>query len=537
MFRRDLLKFTPGGILASVHGGLLVPKAFGEGASAQRIAGADLRWVTVKDFGAKGDGATIDTKAINTAIEMVSKSGGGTVIFPAGTYVSFSIHLKSSVILYLEQGATVVAAGTPPEGTTTGYDAAEENREGGHFQDFGHSHWHNSLMWGEDLHDVAIVGPGVIWGKGLTSALTHQPSAEVLGAGNKAIALKNCRNVLLRDISIRQGGHFALLATGIDNLTIDNVKVDTNRDGLDIDCCRNVRVSNCYVNSPYDDGICLKSSFALGYARSTENVTITNCYVTGFYEVGTMLDGSYKKLIPDAHESPTGRIKCGTESNGGFKSIAITNCIFDNCRGFALESVDGAALEDIVFSGITMKNVRQSPLFLRLGSRMRGPAGVPVGTFKRIKISNVISYNAFSKFSGIISGISGHPVEDVMISDVYLHHQGGGTLEMAAIQPPEEERRYPEPDMFGPMPAHGFFLRHAKNIEFRNVEFAIGNPDQRPVFWADDVDGLGLINLKIPAVQTLIADLRNVDSLFTSGSRNIKDMRSDHAAGLKIERS
>lgn len=163
--------------------------------------------------------------------------------------------------------------------------------------------------------------------------------------------------------------------------------------------------SNCYVNSPYDDGICLNSSYALGYPRSTENVTITNCYVTGFYEVGSMLDGSHKKLVPDAHESPTGRIKCGTESNGGFKSVTISNCIFDNCRGFALESVDGAALEDIVFSGITMQNVRQSPLFLRLGSRMRGPEGTPVGTFKRIKISDVISLNAVSKFAGIISGV------------------------------------------------------------------------------------------------------------------------------------
>ena len=537
MFRRDLLKLAPGGLLATMPGGLPVHRASGETTNPERWAGGP-GFISVKDFGAKGDGSTIDTNAINMAIETVSKSGGGTVRIPAGTYKSFSIHLKSSVVLYLEQGATVVAADTPAEGTTNGYDAAEENREGGTFQDFGHSHWHNSLIWGENLHDIAIVGHGRIWGKGLTSALSHQPRAEAPGAGNKTIALKNCHNVVLRDFSILQAGHFGILATGLDNLTIDNLKVDTNRDGIDIDCCRNVRVSNCYVNSPYDDGICMKSSYALGYPRSTENVTITNCYVTGFYEVGTMLDGSYKKLVPDAHESPTGRIKCGTESNGGFKSITISNCIFDNCRGFALESVDGAALEDIVFSGITMQNVRQSPLFLRLGSRMRGPAGTPVGTFKRIKISDVISYNAVSKFAGIISGVQGHPIEDVTISDVYLHHQGGGTEEMAAIVPPEEERRYPEPDMFGPMPAHGFFIRHARNIEFRNVEFAAANRDQRPVLWARDVDGLGLINMKIPAAQgPLIADLRDIDALFLSGSRNIKDMRSDHVAELKVERS
>ena len=114
------------------------------------------------------------------------------------------------------------------------------------------------------------------------------------GSGNKAIALKLCRNVLLRDVSILNGGHFALLATGVDNLTIDNVKIDTNRDGFDIDACRNVRISNCSVNSPNDDAIVLKSSFALGYARANENLTITNCLVSG-YDIGSLLDGSYKR--------------------------------------------------------------------------------------------------------------------------------------------------------------------------------------------------------------------------------------------------
>ena len=110
--------------------------------------------------------------------------------------------------------------------------------------------------------------------------------------GNKAISLKNCHHVTLRDFSVLEGGHFAILATGVDNLTLDNLILDTNRDGMDIDCCRNVRVSNCSVNSPWDDGICLKSSFGLGYARSTEMVTITNCFVTGGYQLGTLLDGT-----------------------------------------------------------------------------------------------------------------------------------------------------------------------------------------------------------------------------------------------------
>ncbi len=159
--------------------------------------------------------------------------------------------------------------------------------------------------------------------------------------GNKAIALKNCRNVLLRDFKILEGGWFGILATGVDNLTIDNLVIDTIRDGMDIDCCRNVRVSNCTVNSPWDDGICPKSSFALGYARPTENLTITNCYVTGGYEVGSVLDGTWKPLTME-RGTPTGRIKMGTESNGGFRNITISNCVFESCRGFAIETVDGA---------------------------------------------------------------------------------------------------------------------------------------------------------------------------------------------------
>ena len=136
------------------------------------------------------------------------------------------------------------------------------------YQDFGHSHWHNSLIWGENIENVSIIGPGLINGKGLSWGLeTRLYKDPPPNAGNKAIGLKNCHNVILRDISILHGGHFAILATGVDNLTIDNVRLDTNRDGMDIDCCHNVRISNCSVNSPWDDGICLKSSYALGCLR------------------------------------------------------------------------------------------------------------------------------------------------------------------------------------------------------------------------------------------------------------------------------
>jgi polygalacturonase len=200
------------------------------------------------------------------------------------------------------------------------------------------------------------------------------------GQGNKAIALKLCRNVTLRDVTLLMGGHFALLATGVDNLTIDNLKVDTNRDGFDIDSCRNVRISNCSVNAPNDDAIVLKSSYGLGFARATENVTITNCQVTG-YDPGTFLDGTFKRTQQQApdRDGVTGRIKFGTESNGGFKNITISNCVFDRSRGLAFETVDGGLIEDITVNNVTMRDVTTAPIFLRLGSRMRGPKELTVG--------------------------------------------------------------------------------------------------------------------------------------------------------------
>ena len=226
----------------------------------------------VRAFGANGDGKTLDTPAINRAISTGAAKGGGTVRFPAGTYLSVSIHLKSNIALY----------------------------------------------------------------------------------------------------------------------------------------------------SPFDDAICPKSSFALGYARATENATITNCQVSG-YDEGTFLNGTFKREYNKySHSSPTARIKFGTESNGGFRNITISNCVFDYSRGFALESVDGGFLEDVTITNITMRDVVNSPFFLRLGNRGRGPSGTMVGQLRRVLISNVIVYNADAKYGSIISGIPGHPIEDVKFDNCFI---------------------------------------------------------------------------------------------------------------------
>ena len=513
-----------------------VPTAGAAALPPDAVAGLGI--FDIRMFGAVGDGKAVDSPAINKAIDAAAAAGGGTVLFPAGMWLCFSIHLKSNVALYLAQGATVVAADSPLPGASTGYnggtyDAAEPSTAGP-YQDYGHQHWHNSLMWGEDLHDVSITGPGLIHGKGLSNGrgsmkLGNEMKAEQPGVGNKAIAMKNCRNVIFRDFSVLKGGHFGLLLTGVDNLTIDNLKIDTDRDGIDIDCCRNVRVSNCTVNSPWDDGICPKSSYALGYSRATENVTITNCYVTGTYELGSVLDGTFRKFADDAKVPRTGRIKCGTESNGGFKNITISNCVFEGCNGLALESEDGALCEDIAISNITMRDIVTAPIFLRLGSRLRGPQeSTKVGTMQRISIDNLVSYHAEAKLCSILSGIPGYALKDIRLSNIYQQHVGGASQEALAIRPPEVENKYPDPGMFGPMPSQGFYLRHIRNLEMSHIEVQAMQADPRPSFFLEDVDRADFIAVTAPKGVPAF-HLNKVTDLRILLSRAAKDVEIESA--------
>ena len=439
----------------------------------------------VKHYGAKGDGKTLDSPAIDRAIEAASKAGGGTVFLPAGVYLSGSIHLKSNIHLYLDAGCTILASSDNP----AVYDPEEEPHNETVYQDGGHTYFHNSLIWGRGLNNVSISGKGMIDGKGLVKTGSEVGQGKH-GKANKAICIVESNHVEIRDITIFRGGHFGILLTGCNLVTLDNLVIDTNRDGIDIDCCTNTVVSNCKVNSPYDDGICPKSSYALGRKIVAENLTITNCQVSAF-KMGTLMDGTMQPHPNTSWTSRSGRIKFGTESNGGFRNCVVSNCTFHSCKGLALEQVDGGVLENITISNISMYNVDDYPIYIQLGERLRDPDKTSPSVGRNITISNVVAYVADS-LSGIhISGTPRFILENIRLSNINIVANGGASAEAANVKFREIGDKYPEISYFKTIvPSYGIFARHVKNLQLDNISVKNINPDMRPAIRMKNIKGL-----------------------------------------------
>ena len=434
----------------------------------------------VRDFGAKGDGKALDHMAINKAIEAATKDGGGQVVLTAGTYLCGSIRLKSNVDLHLMAGAKILAA--PAE--MKAYDESEVFG-GPEYQDGGHTYFHNSLIWAEGQQNISITGHGMIDGEGLTKHDTEKAGnvqGGSIGTGDKAIALKLCRNVTIRDITIYRGGHFAIITTGCDIGTIDNVTIDTNRDGIDIDCCKYFTVSNTKVNTPNDDAIVLKSSYALKRPVLCEHILITNCIVTG-YKLGTFLSGEY---IPEKVNWVCGRIKLGTESNGGYRNITISNCTCMWSSGLAFEEVDQGRMENITVSNISLSHVHHYPIYITTGCRNRGPKEVTrMSSARDIYINNVIADDCDSLAGIIITGMEGEPIRNVSLTNIRIQYRGGGKKVTTPYR--EQGTNYPEPRWAGPTPAYGLFARHVDGLHLQNVNFELLRPDERPDVIFEDV--------------------------------------------------
>ncbi|MEQ2456013.1 glycosyl hydrolase family 28 protein [Flavonifractor hominis] len=370
--------------------------------------------VNIEDFGAvaledraSGDTdthAVENTKAINDAIkDAAAHEGGGTVVFPAGTFRCYTIELQSNVNLYLEKDCVVQAAKTtmygrdgsvtsPAEdfnadGTPGNYLQPEVNIYAG-LQDGGHTYFANSLIYAADKENIMIYGEGRLDGSQLNDEGTldqvlqggdpSNPSDRTgqtgTWYGNKGIALVRCENVVLADFDILNGGHFAIITEGGRNYLIDGMVIDTNRDALDVDCTQDVTIINSHFNSLTDDAIVFKASYGAGVFQPVQNCLVKDCVVSG-YDAGSVLAGTYTtdKQVATDRCGPTARIKFGTESTCGYNTVTIDGVQFDRSRGFCLEAVDGSPIHDILMVNAEMDTVSSSPIFIRIGNRGRYP--------------------------------------------------------------------------------------------------------------------------------------------------------------------
>jgi hypothetical protein len=468
---------------AFVGGPLAAVPAFGAmlAISSPEAKATEQGTFNVRSHGAKGDGTSKDTHAIQAAIDSCRQSGGGTVYLPPGIFLSGTLRLHGNIRLHLDHGATLRmsedAADFDPYETLGFKNAADQET----------SFFHKTLIWAEDAERIAITGSGTIDGN------------RKRRGGPKPIALKRCKFVTIREITIRDSPNYCISLLGTDFVTIDGVTIlNGYSDGIDPDCCRNVRISNCHIES-WDDAIVPKTSYSLGEHRSTENVAVTNCVLA----------------------SNCNCFKLGTESGGDYRNIAVSNCVMFSrsdkrppISGISLLSVDGATIEGVAIDNITMADIR-CPVFLRLGNRGRDLDRLRAGVVRDVIISNVVAGGA--QWASVVAGIPEHPVDGVTLNNFRIAYKGQGTLEDARIEVPEHIAKYPSADMFGTYPAYGLYCRHARDLHLSGIKFRYDSPDLRPAVLCEDVSRLAIDALAAPSQGDAVVRFRKVRDALLRG--------------------
>ncbi|QJD96666.1 glycoside hydrolase family 28 [Mucilaginibacter robiniae] len=480
---------------------------------------AQNKTYTITQYGANPNGKTDNTKAIQKTIDVAFENGGGTVLIPAGNFVTGVIHLKSNIDLHFEKGAALLA-------TINRIDYGPQKA--------------SALIVATDLQHVAITGDGIIDGRGelllkdiyrmLRAGTlkdnewqTYNPWHQMRPAEDNRPHLmdfKNCQDVTITNITIKNGLCWIQDYRSCKDMVVDNIKVESNtflnNDGIDLVDCKNVKLTNSFFNVA-DDGVCLKSSDPNG---ACENIEIANCRI----------------------RSSASAFKMGTASFGGFKKIKVRNLdIYDTYRSaIAIETVDGALVEDIDIRNVNAKNTGNA-IFIRLGQRNQKAAP---GKLRRVYIGQVkvqvpagkpdagyhmegpIVRSKHHVFPSSIVGIPEHNVEDVTLEDIEIAYEGTTKKDYAKFNTdslksiPEVVSDYPEFSMFGELPAWGFFARHADGITLKNVKLSYLKNDLRTACIFDDVKGININELSInkaqvnPAIiihQSTTKAIKNVD--------------------------
>lgn len=421
----------------------------------------------ITNYGAIGDTTRLSTEAIQQAIDECSADGGGRVVVPTGNYKTGTLILKSNVDLHLEHGATLY-------GST---NLKDYKRLKPQYLSLRTQTETIQLIYADRADNIMITGSGTIDGQGRSFKKLSWNDEGITRP--HLLRFIDCRDITIEGITLRNSGCWMQHYLACDRLMIRNVRIfnrnNYNNDALDLDGCHDVVVSGIIADSD-DDGITLKSTSP----RLCENINISNCVVS----------------------SHCNAIKLGTETNGGFRNINIHGMVvkpsedqssqfFGKKRGtcaIALEIVDGGKMENVSVSDVTVTGT-ESPIFIRLGNRARGyyegQVIDSIGTIRDVALSNIRITDA-GAYGCSITGLPGHPVENVTLSNILVSHDGG--MKKTATPDDEKEKEYPEATMWGPFPAKGFFVRHARNISFNNVEIRTTKPDERPEYVSIDAE-------------------------------------------------
>lgn len=463
---------------------------------------------SILDYGAKPDGRTLSTRAIQRAIDEVSQAGGGVVYAPPGQFLIAGLVLKSRVTLYLEAGCTLL-------GSTVMDDYAYQPGA----SEWGDANGHH-VLFARGAEDIAVCGLGTIDGQGeaFYHPINRPPVApqdmwkDVTAFGyapekhrpSPMVEFAKCRNVHLSGVTLKNSAGWTLRPIACETVVIDGIRIrnpyyGSNTDGIDITASRNVMVSNCDIQTG-DDAICLKSENPYGALLPTKNITITNCVIS------TECNG----------------FKLGTATHGAFENITFSNCVIYNestsplnervIGGICVEMVDGGSVDGVVVSNIRMQNVR-TPIFVRIGNRT-----VKEGSFLRnVLIEGVDASGAI--LTNSITGAGGLRPHDITISDCRFRTVEQGEAAWAQATIPEVANKYPEARMMGRLPAYGFYVRHADRVRLRNLELIADKPDGRPAVVSDDVEDLVLDGLiaSTPSGGAPLFDLRATRRAFLSG--------------------
>jgi polygalacturonase len=422
---------------------------------------ANAQLYDITRFGATGDGKTNNTVFIQKAIDSCAITGG-KVYFPAGTFLTATLYLRSNVTLYLSAGATIL-------GHT---DSKQYPYQDPGIRFYGDQWAKQSLIFCKGQENVSIEGNGTIDGQGAQFIVTTIKKPDRYKDRPYLLWFVGCRHVSVKGVRLRNSAFWMQHYLGCEYVNIDGINIwnhsNKNNDMMDIDGCKNVTISNVTGDSD-DDGITVKSTSPL----LSENITISNCLIS----------------------SHCNALKFGTESTGGFRNIAVSNCVIRpsaqlatiygkpaGMGGLALEVVDGGIMENVSINNIVIEGP-QVPIFIRLGNRARpfmdGAAIPPPGKMRQVHLSNIVATGA-DETGCSITGLESAPLEHISLTNIDIETKGSDTP-VDLLQPvAEKEADYPEATMFGKLPSYGFFIRHAKDITLSGIRIRSKNKEIRP---------------------------------------------------------